>query len=219
MTDPRSILVCEKCGTARTRRKGSGERGFRCLPCRNKKRLVRRRAKSALMPPRTISVEKLRARNKRWRENNREKIRAHKVVQHAKSIGSILPLPCQRCGSNDNVEAHHEDYSRPLDVVWLCREHHNARHFEIRAGRTKMVQGVGPEPSPPRAHIRAHRDATFRARRAELSPASGLVVPFLRPAPRRSNSARTPQSAARRQRAAADLSDATKRLFQSLHYS
>lgn len=37
---------------------------------------------------------------------------------------SIPKGPCAVCGSTDNIEAHHEDYRYPLDVVWLCHEHH-----------------------------------------------------------------------------------------------
>ncbi len=38
--------------------------------------------------------------------------------------------PCAKCG-NLSVEAHHEDYSKPLEVVWLCKKHHMERHVEI----------------------------------------------------------------------------------------
>ncbi len=37
--------------------------------------------------------------------------------------GKIIKEPCLICGS-ENVEAHHEDYNKPLEVIWLCREHH-----------------------------------------------------------------------------------------------
>lgn len=38
--------------------------------------------------------------------------------------GSIGRGPCQVCGGNDNLEAHHtDDYSNPRAVVWLCRIH------------------------------------------------------------------------------------------------
>jgi hypothetical protein len=30
------------------------------------------------------------------------------------------------------VDAHHDDYARPLDVTWLCRRHHQQRHAEMR---------------------------------------------------------------------------------------
>lgn len=34
----------------------------------------------------------------------------------------------ERCFCGEPAEAHHEDYSKPLDVIWLCRAHHLARH-------------------------------------------------------------------------------------------
>ncbi len=37
--------------------------------------------------------------------------------------GDLVKQPCAVCGS-PTVEAHHEDYSDPLNVQWLCFEHH-----------------------------------------------------------------------------------------------
>lgn len=43
---------------------------------------------------------------------------------------------CEVCGSCDMVQAHHEDYSQPLAVRWLCKDchfsHHGARRGEPR---------------------------------------------------------------------------------------
>jgi len=38
--------------------------------------------------------------------------------------------PCEVCGDL-NVHAHHDDYSKPLDVRWLCRSHHGAVHRRV----------------------------------------------------------------------------------------
>ena len=43
--------------------------------------------------------------------------------------GLITRQPCVECGSNDS-QMHHEDYSKPLIVIWLCRPHHLDRHVE-----------------------------------------------------------------------------------------
>lgn len=42
--------------------------------------------------------------------------------------GIVKRLNCEVCGSDKNIEAHHEDYERPLDVKWLCRVHHDEHH-------------------------------------------------------------------------------------------
>jgi hypothetical protein len=48
-------------------------------------------------------------------------------VKYAVKTGKLIKTPCQVCGEL-KVEGHHPDYSRPLDVVWLCRKHHNEIH-------------------------------------------------------------------------------------------
>lgn len=40
--------------------------------------------------------------------------------------GKITKQPCEKCGKK--AEMHHEDYDKPLEVVWLCREHHLEHH-------------------------------------------------------------------------------------------
>lgn len=41
--------------------------------------------------------------------------------------GLLIPEPCRDCGS-EQVEAHHEDYTKPLEVTWFCRTHHRLWH-------------------------------------------------------------------------------------------
>jgi hypothetical protein len=60
-----------------------------------------------------------------WRANNREKQneqhRAQMAVLRAIKKGLLVrPDVCERCGSGGEIEAHHEDYSKPLLVEWLC---------------------------------------------------------------------------------------------------
>lgn len=63
---------------------------------------------------------------------NRHKTRAHGLVKKALASGELIRQPCERCGATEWVEAHHEDYSKPLDVVWLCSSCHKQRHVELR---------------------------------------------------------------------------------------
>lgn len=43
-------------------------------------------------------------------------------------MGILIKEQCKVCGTNENIEAHHEDYTKPLDVTWLCRKHHREHH-------------------------------------------------------------------------------------------
>jgi hypothetical protein len=67
--------------------------------------------------------------NKAWRERNAEKAYAHEVVNTALKRGKMFPEPCLFCDGTE-VDAHHHDYSLPLMVTWLCREHHKLIHME-----------------------------------------------------------------------------------------
>lgn len=72
--------------------------------------------------------EGARKRCKKWAKHNKEKISAHGAVAYAIMIGSIKRQSCF-CGKY--AHAHHEDYSKKLEVVWLCPIHHKARHMEL----------------------------------------------------------------------------------------
>lgn len=59
-------------------------------------------------------------------------LRAHKAISRAIRLGHLQRKPCDVCGQAP-AEGHHDDYSKPLEVVWLCRSHHRQRHLELSA--------------------------------------------------------------------------------------
>ena len=65
---------------------------------------------------------------------------ARGAVQNAKARGRLLPAPCEICGEPE-TEAHHDDYSKPLDVRWLCRKHHKELHHPPKAEKEKRSPG------------------------------------------------------------------------------
>lgn len=77
------------------------------------------------------------ARTAEWNERNSEKRAAHVKVGNAIRDGKLKPQPCERCSQAVGVQAHHEDYSKPLDVIWLCPPCHGQRHREINEERRK----------------------------------------------------------------------------------
>lgn len=47
----------------------------------------------------------------------------------------IRPAACQSCGAKERLDAHHPDYSKPLEVMWLCKRCHGAEHRRLNAER------------------------------------------------------------------------------------
>lgn len=72
-----------------------------------------------------------RLRSRKYRENptNRMKEKARGVVNSLVRNGIISkPSGCVECGKLGKVEAHHDDYNKPLEVLWVCRKCHFKKH-------------------------------------------------------------------------------------------
>ena len=65
-----------------------------------------------------------------YNERYPQKYAAHIIAGNAINRNKIKRSPCEKCGRID-VEAHHDDYSKPLDVRWLCRKHHYEEHGKV----------------------------------------------------------------------------------------
>jgi hypothetical protein len=61
-------------------------------------------------------------RNLKYKKERAARTAVYRAIQ--KKL--LIPLPCLICGNNS--EAHHANYDRPLDVVWLCTKHHKETH-------------------------------------------------------------------------------------------
>ena len=138
---------CAKCGSEKqTRRHGEKNGRVRwvasCQPCARRRQASKRKQAGGAA-----------ALNKRWECKNKEKALAHKAVEHALSRGKMQKEPCERCGSTD-VHAHHDDYSKQLEVMWLCPLHHKERHRELDKFTAKSSQAVDKA-----ASLASHGDA------------------------------------------------------------
>jgi len=81
------------------------------------------------------------AGKKQNRQERAERSRAYWITNQAIKAGDlVVPDGCERCGAEDRgthngrrwIQAHHEDYSKPLDVIFLCAPCHKAVHKEAR---------------------------------------------------------------------------------------
>lgn len=112
----------------RNRAKSNG-RGARCKECDRARRpdpadQARWQRDYARRHP-----DRIAAKERRRRKAEPEKVAAREALRAAIKLGRIKRRStCENCGEADGVEAHHDDYSQPFEVEWLCRECHFARH-------------------------------------------------------------------------------------------
>lgn len=60
---------------------------------------------------------------KRFHDQRRREYRA------ARRRGELVAATeCERCGSSENIQGHHADYDRQLEVEWLCQRCHVLEH-------------------------------------------------------------------------------------------
>ncbi len=111
-------------------------RQYTCRICRSEKRRQR-----LLSDP--LYAERQRQRRRDYRKNNPELRARHnanrrgtrlaqnahlKVMRAVRSGAIVPPEHCSQCGVECSPQAHHHDYTRPLDVEWLCVSCHQRRH-------------------------------------------------------------------------------------------
>lgn len=73
--------------------------------------------------------------NKRYKNKHPLKVKCRTETRKALRHGLLIASPCNVCGDQKS-EIHHKDYSKPLEVVWLCRKHHMEQH---RTERDKLT--------------------------------------------------------------------------------
>ncbi len=69
-----------------------------------------------------------------WMERNPEKARAHRLFREAVRAGAVVrKSECEACHCRHApIHAHHDDYSKPLEVIYLCPTCHRRRHRHMR---------------------------------------------------------------------------------------
>lgn len=83
--------------------------------------------------PDKIKVHQKKAQAKYLPKNRQKQLCHDKVGKALKSGKLIRPSACSRCQNTERrLHAHHDDYTKPLKVVWLCHVCHRAHHRELR---------------------------------------------------------------------------------------
>lgn len=104
-----------------------------------------RKKRSAWRRTRTLTdaaVERERRHSRKFATEHPEKVSAQRMVRRALSSGKLTrPDKCGHCGQpsipfrdgRPSIQAHHHDYSKPLDVMWLCVDCHAREHAALKS--------------------------------------------------------------------------------------
>jgi hypothetical protein len=87
---------------------------------------VREYDRSRAQQPHRIALRR-REYEREW-DNHPDRMKARNALGNAVRDGKVQKLPCAFCGAEDGLEAHHHDYTKPLDVTWLCKPCHRRFH-------------------------------------------------------------------------------------------
>ena len=75
-------------------------------------------------------TEKGRRANHEYIKQHPDRIAAGIILNNAVRDKRIQKKPCEFCGSTINIHGHHEDYGKPLEVIWMCAQCHKDYHAQ-----------------------------------------------------------------------------------------
>lgn len=127
---------CPRCGVMKPLSAyANGRKSPYCRPCKTAyTREYRAKNLAHLREQQRLWHQQKRARDSSYLEAIRayqrrhpERIASYRAVAKAKRCGELVPATaCEECGSTQHrIDAHHDDYSKPLEVRWLCRPCHS----------------------------------------------------------------------------------------------
>ena len=79
---------------------------------------------------RKVNKDRIKKYKHTWKSKNRQKSRAQNKVYRALKSGELVKGACEVCCTKEGIHGHHDDYTKPLKVRWLCPLHHTATHRE-----------------------------------------------------------------------------------------
>jgi hypothetical protein len=107
----------------------------------NKEKIIARRSRPEAREKINVLIkkwqeanpERVRENNRRWKRANRDTENARSLVAKAIRRGKIMrPNRCEKCKKECTPDGHHLDYSKPLEVQWLCKICHMKGHGKLK---------------------------------------------------------------------------------------
>lgn len=131
MKDRRSAQ-CKECIKARSAAYAAANKERRRIVNRNYSRRPEVKQKRKAYQQTEKGKQVSNATTLAWMRRNPEKLGAQMMVRGALLCGFMQRQPCEICGTTVRVQGHHDDYSKPMEVKWLCHPHHAERHVQLR---------------------------------------------------------------------------------------
>ena len=88
------------------------------------------------------------------------------IVQNELEQRRLIKKPCEICKSTEHIHAHHEDYNKALEIIWLCRSCHFKLHKikrQMKGRKIKEMLAVA-ERCGELAHVTTDRAVTASRR-------------------------------------------------------
>jgi hypothetical protein len=112
------------------------------LCCSEQQKEYRKTNRYKKKPEKHRQTEAYKLKRKLYCRDNRLRMKANSQVLRAIRRGDLKrPQYCSKCKKHCRPHGHHDNYNKPLKVVWLCRSCHVSLHVDIakREG-TKLIK-------------------------------------------------------------------------------
>ena len=135
--------VCSKCKKSKELNKFDNDkrdksgRYYICKECRkfiSRQDYLKRRSKLLKYWNKRNKTQIAKAHRKKYKlkmkKENPIRYKAIYAVKDAIRVGKIRKRNiCEICYTTENIEGHHPDYSKPLEVIWMCKKCHHKLHY------------------------------------------------------------------------------------------
>lgn len=145
------MRICKTCGLEKSLENDfysaiNGRHELSCKVCRSLKMALQKRENYDPKKERRKFLRRKKHPNyktgwEKWAKKYPIKQKARQMARNAVKAGKLLKLPCEVCGDLKS-QGHHEDYNKPLAVIWLCTQHHKEKHYGTLEEKIKKIKSL-----------------------------------------------------------------------------
>jgi len=129
------MRTCKVCGKTKEMEEFYNNKSYSCGKSSKCKECAKKLTKEWARDHKDYCREQVRIHCKKYPQ----KRNAYSAIGYAKRNGIITkPDKCSNCGESGMIHAHHWDYSKPLDVIWLCSACHANIHHLSKASSEQI---------------------------------------------------------------------------------